>query len=124
MILKHLAAGVTKFMSMNLANDYIPVDILKDATAFFKRITEDVEIYKKIKLFDSVKTCFEADKFVAWWDLQRYADYNHSLFLLYECQEYIDSQKISVDILNSFDRLQSKLVLFYQILERNSLIGE
>ena len=75
---------------MKPVDDYIPVELIKEATNFVNRITEDVEIYKKIMALDSVKQCIEAEKFVAWWDLQRYYEHEHSLFLLYEYQEYIE----------------------------------
>ena len=73
-------------------DDYIPMDCWKEAKEFFLSIRDDVDIYKKFKCFQNLKQSEEADKFIAWWEMERFADYPLSLILIYENLDEINTK--------------------------------
>ena len=105
-------------------DDYIPKECWDEAKCFFAEITDEIEIYKKIRKLGSVKQNDEADKFVAWWELGRYCDYNHSLFLIYENIGTINSSVGEYDLQDAFMQQQMKMVLLYRLLKENGMINE
>ena len=113
-----------------IPDDYIPVDCWREAKEFFITIRDDVDIYKKFKCFPNMKQSEEADRFVAWWDLERFADYPHSLILIYENLDDINNQ-IRNDIrqyalqhgLEFYDLRQNKGLL-RSLMIRTSNTGE
>lgn len=105
-------------------DDYIPIEIWREAKKFIQDITDDVEIYKKIKNFDSVKQNDEADKFVVWWDFKRYTEYHHALILLYENTKWINEVVGSYDVLDGLNKLQVKLIFYYRLLKQWGMINE
>ena len=107
-----------------IPDDYIPVDCWREAKEFFITIRDDVDIYKKFKCFPNMKQSEEADKFVAWWDLARYADYPHSLILIYENLDDINNQIGSYGILDGYGQLQFKLIQFYKLLKEKEMIHD
>ena len=109
---------------MRAVDDYIPVDLWHESKNFIQVITDDVEIYKKIKSFDSVKQSDEADKFTAWWDLKRYRDYHHALIVILENLPKINNAVGNYDLLDGLNKLQMKMILFYRLLKKEGLIDE
>ena len=109
---------------MKAADDYIPVELWHESKNFIQVITDDVEIYKKIKTFNSVKPSEQADKFVAWWDLKRYTEVPHALILIYENLPKINNAVGSYDVLDGLNKLQMKLILFYRLLKEQGMINE
>lgn len=109
---------------MRAADDYIPVELWHESKNFIQVITDDVEIYKKIKTFSSVKPNEEADKFVAWWDLKRYTEVPHALILIYENLERINEAVGNYDVLDGLNKLQVKMILFYRLLKKEGMINE
>ena len=100
--------------------EYVPAEIRKEAFDFFMSIKDDVEIYKKVRQLGALKESKTADKFVAWWDLERFAKYPQALIILYEhmgtIYDFIDEYKREGKHFDSFEQLQLKLVLFYSFL--------
>ena len=109
---------------MRNKEEYIPVELWRESKNFIQDITDDVDIYKKIKNFDSVKKSDEADKFAAWWDFKRYVDYPHALFLIYENLPKINNAVGSYDVLDGLNKLQMKLILFYRLIKEQGMINE
>ena len=107
-----------------IPDDYIPVDCWREAKEFFITIRDDVDIYKKFKCFPNMKQSEEADRFVAWWDLERFADYPHSLILIYENLDDINNQIGSYGILDGYGQLQFKLIQFYKLLKEKEMIHD
>ena len=55
---------------MRQIDDYIPIELWHESNNFLKDMSDNIEIYKKIKSFGSVRQNEEADKFVAWWEFK------------------------------------------------------
>lgn len=113
-----------RYLFMKAADDYIPVELWREAKSFVQNITDDVEIYKKIRILENFNQNVEADKFVAWWDFKRYLDNQHSLFLIYENIENITLCVGKYDVMNGFYQLQQKMILLYRLLRQNGMINE
>ena len=104
--------------------NYVPSDIRADAKDFFVSIRNDVTIYKKFKCFPDVKQNEEADKFVAWWDFERFADNPMSLILIQEKLTEILKTITSNNLIDGYEQLQYKLILFYRLLKANGYIND
>lgn len=89
----------------------------REAENFFHELKDNVQIYKKIRKLDNFKQNNVADKFVAWWELERYEKYPHALILLYENMNRIDTLIGSYGLIDGFRQLQAKLVLLHRFLE-------
>ncbi len=105
-------------------DDYIPTDIWRDAKDFFTSIRDDVDIYRKFKLFPNLKQSEEADRFVAWWGFERFADNPRSLILILDNLGDILTKVNSANLMDGFEQLQYKLILFYRLLKENGMIDE
>lgn len=113
-----------RYLFMKAVDDYIPVELWREAKSFVQNITDDVEIYKKIRILENFNQNVEADKFVAWWDFKLYQDKQHSLFLIYENIENITLCVGKYDVMNGFYQLQQKMILLYRLLRQNGMINE
>lgn len=113
-----------RYLFMKAVVDYISVELWREAKSFVQNITDDVEIYKKIRILENFNQNVEADKFVAWWDFKRYLDNQHSLFLIYENLDNITSYVGKYDVMNGFYQLQQKMILLYRLLRQNGMINE
>ena len=113
-----------RYLFMKAVDDYIPVELWREAKGFVQNITDDVEIYKKIRILENFHQNEEADKFIAWWDFKRYQDKQHSLFLIYENIENITLCVGKYDVMNGFYQLQHKMILLYRLLRQNGMINE
>lgn len=89
----------------------------REAENFFYELKDNVQIYKKIRKLDNFKQDKIADKFVAWWELERYAKHPHALILLYENMNRINEFIGSYNPLDGFRQLQIKLILLYKYLQ-------
>ena len=108
---------------MRQVDDYIPIELWHEAKNFIQNITDDVDIYNKFKTFE--KNLNEnALKFAAWWDFKKYLDYPHALILLYENIPNIDETIGAYDVLDGFNQLQMRMILYYKLLKENGLINE
>ncbi len=105
-------------------NDYIPMDCWKEAKSFYLTLRDDVEIYKKFKHLPDVKSNEEADKFVAWFTMERFADYPHSLFLIYEHLNEINNKTGDYRVMDGYGQLQFKMIQMYRLLKENGMIDE
>ena len=105
-------------------DNYIPMDCWKEAKEFFLSIRDDVDIYKKFKCFQNLKQSEEADKFIAWWEMERFADYPLSLILIYENLDEINKKIGEYDLLDGYGQLQFKLIQYYRLLKENGMINE
>lgn len=108
---------------MRQVDDYIPVELWREAKNFMQDMTDNIEIYKKIKSFGSVKHNEEADKFVVWWEFKRYLDYPHALGLLYDNVSAVDEAVGSYEVMDAFNQLQMRMFLFYRILKGAKMIN-
>lgn len=109
---------------IKVPDDYIPIDIWREAKEFVVSTGDDIKIYKQFRNFQTSKKSEEADKFVAWWELGRFRDFPHSLILLYENLEEIYKTIGCDDVMNGYEQLQFKLKLFYELLKKNGMIDE
>ena len=109
---------------MRNIEDDLPVELWHESTDFMQEITDEVEIYKKIKTFDSVKKSDEADKFVVWWSFKRYEEHPHALILIYENLPKINNAVGSYDVLDGLNKLQMKMILFYRLIKEQGMINE
>lgn len=105
-------------------DNYIPIDIWRDAKEFYVSLKDDVEIYKKFKCFPDMKQSEEADKFVAWFSMERFADYPSSLILINEHIGEIIKNVSSYNLLDGYEQLQFKLIQLYRLLKENGMINE
>ena len=104
--------------------DYIPTDCWQDAKEFFLSIRDDVEIYKKFKCFPNMKQNEEADKFVAWWSFERFADKPEALLLINDNLDEIIKMVSTGNFIDGYEQLQYKLILFYRLLKEAGFINE
>ncbi len=104
--------------------NYIPRDCWRDAKDFFVSIRDDVDIYKKFKCFPNMKQNEEADKFVAWWSLERFAEKPEALLLINDHLEEILKAITTGNFIDGYEQLQYKLILFYRLFKENRIINE
>lgn len=104
--------------------NYIPTDCWREAKDFFVSIRDDVDIYKKFKCFPNMKQNEEADKFVAWWSLERFAEKPEALLLINDHLEEILKAITMSNFIDGYEQLQYKLILFYRLLKENGIINE
>ena len=106
------------------SDDYEAIEYYREAKAFVKEIDEDVELYKKIRMINAVKPNQKADNFTAYWTLEKYEDFPHSLIFLYEKKnEIVESIVMNCGgIADSFEALQLRLVKYYDVLKENGKI--
>ena len=109
---------------MRKSDDYIPIELWRESKNFFQDMSDNVEIYKKIKSLGSIKANEEADKFVAWWELQRYTEYPHALGVLYENVSKVDEAVEGAELVDAFYQLQFKMILFYRLLKEEGMIND
>ena len=107
-----------------IPDNYIPIDCWKEAKEFFLSIRDDVDIYKKFKNFPNLRQNEEAEKFIAWWDLERFADNPLSLVLINDNLNKINEKVNSCNLLDGYEQLQFKLIQFYRLLKENGIINE
>ena len=84
----------------------------------------DVELYKKIRTFPDFKQDIEADKFIAWWELDEFDNYPHALYILLENVDKIDETIASQNFVDAFDQLKMKMILFYRLLKEKGMIHD
>ena len=104
--------------------NYIPTDCWRDAKDFFVSIRDDVDIYKKFKCCPNMKQNEEADKFVGWWSLERFAEKPEALLLINDHLEEILKAITMSNFIDGYEQLQYKLILFYRLLKENGIINE
>ena len=109
---------------MKRDDDYIPIEIWREAKKFIQDITDDVDIFNKFRNFDNLKIKEEALKFSVWWGFKRYLDYPHSLILIYDNLDEITKKIGTYDVMDGFNQLQLKLVLLYELLKKNEMIND
>lgn len=108
---------------MRQIDDYIPIELWHESKNFLEEINCDIEIYEKFKTIEKNLNA-DALKFEAWWNFKRYADYPHSLSLLYDNIVRIDIEIGGYDMLDGFRKLEQKLVLLYRLLKENGMTNE
>ena len=113
-----------RIRKFKIPDDYIPIDCWKEAKDFFLSIRDDVDIYKKFKCFSNLKKSEEADKFVIWWEFERFADNPRSLILINENLDDINEKVNSCGFVDGYEQLQFKLIQFYRLLKENGMINE
>lgn len=107
---------------MNQADDYIPIELWHEAKNFVKEVSDDVEIYKIIAKTEFLQPCEEAEKFCAYWSLERYKDFPHALIVLYENKPLIDMQFNVNDVMNAFECFQMRFKSYYLLLKDKGMI--
>lgn len=105
-------------------DDYIPVELYHEAKDFVQNVSEDVEMYVKIKQLKAIQPDEDADKFVAYWNLERYEDFPHALITLYENKYEIDSAIFEENLCNAFEVLQQRMKAYYLLLKENGMIND
>ena len=105
-------------------DEYIPMELWREARQFILDISDDVEIFNKFRSFEGIQINDEALKFVAWWEFKRYREHPHALILLYENLTKIDEEIGTYDVMDGFNQLQMKLVLLYRLLRDKGMIDE
>ena len=100
-----------------IKEEVIDIACRREAENFFYELKDNVQIYKRIRKLDNFKQNKIADKFVAWWESERYAKYPHALILFYENMSRINNYVGSYNPLDGFRQLQMKLVLLHRFLE-------
>ena len=108
---------------MRQIDDYIPIELWHESKNFLEEINCDIEIYEKFKTFEK-NLNEDALKLEAWWNFKRYADYPHSLSLLYDNITKIDIEIGGYDMLDGFRKLETKLVMLYRLLKENGMIND
>ena len=116
------AVGQFGCLFMRAADDYIPVELWKEARSFIQDVQNDVDIYKVICKTNGVAPCIEADTFCAYWNLEGYEKYPHALITLYEAKPLIDSQLVISDVMNAFEVLQLRMKNYYLVLKEKGMI--
>ena len=104
--------------------EFLPDCVLDEAQAFLKRISEDVEIYRKIRMLESLPANDEADSFSLWWNFERYLNCPSCLGVLYDNYDDIVDQLGDITLMNGFELLQKKMILCYRLMRKYNYIGE
>lgn len=110
--------------NIKVSQDYIPMDCWNEAKEFYLTLRDDVDIYKKFKIFPDMKPSEEAEKFAAWFTLERFVDYPRSLILIYEHMDEIDKKTGDYGVMDGYGQLQFKLIQMYRLLKENGMIDE
>ena len=108
---------------MKKVDDHVPIEFCHAAKDFVLEISGDVKIYKQFCSLEK-NISEEALKFAAWWELGRYLENRHSIALLNDNIEEIYRTIEMNNVLDGFNQLQLKLVLFYRLLKKNRMIDE
>lgn len=103
---------------------YLPDFVLEEAKYYLKRVNEDVEVYRKIRMLECIPANDEADGFSLWWNFQRYLDNPKSLGVILDYYDEITESVSNEGILSSFMMMQKKMILFYRLMKKNNFIGE
>lgn len=103
---------------------YLPDFVLEEAKYYLKRVNEDVEVYRKIRMLECIPANDEADGFSLWWNFQRYLDNPKSLGVILDYYDEITESLSNEGILSSFMMMQKKMILFYRLMKKNNFIGE
>ena len=103
---------------------YLPDFVLEEAKYYLKRVNEDVEVYRKIRMLECIPANDEADGFSLWWNFQRYLDNPKSLGVILDYYDEITESLSNEGILSSFMMMQKKMVLLYRLMKKNNFIGE
>lgn len=103
---------------------YLPDFVLEEAKYYLKRVNEDVEVYRKIRMLECIPANDEADGFSLWWNFQRYLDNPKSLGVILDYYDKITESLSNEGILSSFMMMQKKMILFYRLMKKNNFIGE
>ena len=61
---------------------------------------------------------------MAWWDFERFADNPMALILIQEKLTEILKTITSNNLIDGYEQLQYKLILFYRLLKANGYINE
>ena len=108
---------------MKKVNDYVPIEFCHAAKEFVLEISGDVKIFNQFRQLEK-NISEEALKFAAWWELGRYLENRHSVVLLNDNINEVYRTIEMNNVLDGFNQLQLKLVLFYRLLKKNRMIDE
>ena len=116
--------GDKKKKKKKFEEDFFPDIVLDKAEDFLERITEDVNIYRQIRMLNSVPANEEADSFSVWWNFQRYLNCPQCFGVLYDKYDDIVDELGDITLMNGFELLQKKMILLYRLMRENNFIGE
>ena len=109
---------------MRQIDDYIPVELWREAKQFVEDVKCDVDIYHNAGKVANLKPCIEADKFCAYWSMESYEKFPHALITLYENKPLIDKKYDINDIVNPFELLQLRFKAYYLLLKEKGMIDD
>jgi len=109
---------------MRQLDDYIPVELWREAHSFIENMNGDVSIYHNAEEVMRLPECIEAAKFCAYWSMEGYERHPHALITLYEHKTDIDDKYSINDIVNPFECLQLRFRDYYLLLKEKGMIDE
>lgn len=109
---------------MRTIDNYIPIELWREAKEFVKNVQDDVDIYKLYQKTGSITPCEEADKFCAYWNMESYEKHPHALITLYEYKPLIDKKYDIGNVMNAFECLQMRFKTYYLVLKEKGMTDE
>lgn len=102
--------------------EFLPELVRNSSKNFIQQVTDDVDIYKKIRMINGLPENREADEFAAWWSLGKYHLCPEVLNLFYDNWESLCTAD---DILiGTFEGAQLKMIKMYRLAKENKFIRE
>lgn len=102
--------------------EFLP-DLVRDSSSdFIQKITDDVDIYKKIRMINGLPENREADEFAAWWSLGKYLHCPDVLSLFYD--NWDELCEGDGGLLGTFEDSQNKMIRMYRLAKENNFLRE
>ena len=100
--------------------EFLP-DLVRDSSKeFIQKVSDDVDVYKKIRMINGLPPNFEADEFAAWWNLGKYHLCPDILTLFYD--HWDELCEGDGGLLGTFEDSQKKMISMYRLAVENNFI--
>ena len=100
--------------------EFLPESVRDVSKDFIQKISDDVNVYKKIRMINGLPPNFEADEFAAWWSLGKYHLCPEILTLFYEHWDEINEGE--GELLGTFEDSKNKMLRMYKLAVENNFI--
>lgn len=100
--------------------EFLPESVRDVSKDFIQKISDDVNVYKKIRMINGLPPNFEADEFAAWWNLGKYLLCPDVLTLFYD--HWDELCEGDGGLLGTFEDSQKKMISMYRLAVENNFI--
>ena len=100
--------------------EFLPDYVRNVAIEFIEKVSDEVKIYKDIRMLNGLPPDREADEFAAWWSLGKYHLCPEILTLFYEHWDEINEGEGG--LLGTFEDSKNKMLRMYKLAVENNFI--